>query len=312
MYVPFVFGALTSLWFKTPIFISSLLFGTSISIDFAAILALPVLFYEWWVNVNRVRNLPKIFLGLLLPWTPILIFEAITKGFLTRQWIQYPSSAGLFFLPNTTNITSFLHYISISSALVYVAILISVLIASKRERYWMIFTSLPLIFLMFVSPLEKYYLLGLIYAITFIVVTILSSKKVGVVILTIVILGYVQVINILPLVFTHRSIPRLEKIVNIFVQRDLDLTKQYAVISIIDSQNSSPQADDYRFFLRMKGVNVLNIDEYPKADRLLLFVEVPNFDWQHFEDWHTQWFGDRKFISTQNIDDIEIVMYGRK
>lgn len=311
MYVPFIFLALTSLWFKTSLLIPALFFGISISMDFAAILALPILFYEWWVRVNRVKNFFRILLGLLLPWTPILIFEIITKGFLTRQWIQYPASAGLFFLPSTRNITSLINAIGIPEALAYVTILISALTALKRERYWIIFISSPLIFLMFVSPLKQYYLLGLVCALTFIIVTILSSKKIGALIFTAIILVYAQTINIPPLTFTGRSIPRLEKVVKAFIQKDLDLTKQYAVISIIDSKNSAPQADDYRFFLRMNGVNTLSIDDYPKADILLLFVEVPNFDFLHFEDWHTQWFGSRKFISAQNIDGIEIVMYGR-
>ena len=167
MYVSWVFLAMTSLWFKNPIFISALLFGISIAIDPAAILALPILFYEWWTQEKRIKNLKLIFSGLLLPWTPILIFEIITKGFLTRHWLQYPSAAGIIFSPKLTNILPLLNTIGISQAQAIVILVISFLIAPKRGRYWMIFVCLPLIFLALVSPLRDYYLLGLVSALAF-------------------------------------------------------------------------------------------------------------------------------------------------
>ena len=313
MYVSWVFLAMISLWFKNPIFISALLFGISIAIDPAAILALPILFYEWWTQEKRIKNLSLIFSGLLLPWTPILIFEIITKGFLTRHWLQYPSAAGIIFSPKLTNILPLLNTIGISQAQAIVILVISFLIAPKRGRYWMIFVCLPLIFLALVSPLRDYYLLGLVSALAFTIVTILSSKTIGRIILIILILGYAQTISIPPISYGGRSIQRLDNVAQTFILKSkLDKTKKYAVVSVIDSQNSTPQADDYRFFLRMKGVNALSIDEYPKADILLLFIEVPNFKWQDFEDWHMQRFGSRKFLSNQNIDNIEVITYERE
>ena len=313
MYVSWVFLAMISLWFKNPIFISALLFGISIAIDPAAILALPILFYEWWTQEKRIKNLKLIFSGLLLPWTPILIFEIITKGFLTRHWLQYPSAAGIIFSPKLTNILPLLNTIGISQAQAIVILVISFLIAPKRGRYWMIFVCLPLIFLALVSPLRDYYLLGLVSALAFTIVTILSSKTIGRIILIILILGYAQTISIPPISYGGRSIQRLDNVAQTFILKSkLDKTKKYAVVSVIDSQNSTPQADDYRFFLRMKGVNALSIDEYPKADILLLFIEVPNFKWHDFEDWHVQRFGSRKFLSNQNIDNIEVITYERE
>lgn len=313
MYVSWVFMALTSLYFKAPIFLSATLFGISISINPVAAFALPILFYEWWVKNSRIKNLIYIILGLLLPWTPILIFELITKGFLTRGWLEHPSSAGLIFSPSFTNISLLINTIGVSQKVATFILLLAFWIGSKREKYWIIFVCLPLIFLILVSTLRQYYLFGLVCALFFTVVTIFSSKTIGRIILIILIIGYFQTISIPQISFSGRSIPRLSSIVDTFIQNDhLDKDKKYAVVSVIDLQNSSPQADDYRFFLRMRGFNVAGIDEYPKADRLLVFVEVPNFTWQNFEDWHIQRFGKRKLISSQNIDGIEIVTYGRE
>lgn len=310
MYVAWVFLALTSLYFKKPIFISTLLFGTAIAIDLAAVLALPVLFYEWWAAKERLKKIIYISLGLLIPWAPIIIFEIITKGFLIRQWLEYPSGANLFYSPNTANITSLLNIIGLSQTAAIAILLVCFLIGSNRQRFWILFASLPLIFLALVSPLRQYYLLGLVCVSVFTIVTILSANTIGKVMLVIFILLSAQAIRLPPLIFASRSIPSMDNLVSKFIQQsNLDKSKKYAVVNIRDLQNSTPQADDYRFFLRMKGINVLNIDQYPQADMLLLFVEVANFDWLNFEDWHMQRFGSRKLLSSHSIDGVEIIIY---
>ncbi|HCE31370.1 MAG: hypothetical protein UT54_C0067G0007 [Candidatus Daviesbacteria bacterium GW2011_GWB1_39_5] len=314
MYVSWVLLALVSLWFKKPLFISALLFGVSIAINPVAAMALPVLFYEWIIEKRRLKNLMHILLGLALPWTPIILFEIITKGFLTRHWLQYPSSAGITFIPNLGNIIRLINTIYLPNTIVaIIAAILTFLMGSKRERYWLIFISLPLLFLAFTSPLRQYYTLGLICALSFIFVMIWSSKTIGKIILVIMIFLYTQTITFTPLSFAGRSIQRMDNAVNTFIQNNnLDKTKKYAVVSVRDTQNSTPQADDFRFFLRTKGINALNIDEYPQADNLILFVEVPNFKWQEWEDWHILRFGKKRFLSNQNIDGIEIVMYEKE
>ncbi|MBI4035753.1 hypothetical protein HY383_02300 [Candidatus Daviesbacteria bacterium] len=312
MYVSWIFLGLTSLWFKGPIFVSALLFGIAIAINPVAILGLPVLFYEWIANTQKVRKLFYILLGLLLPWTPIIIFEVITKAFLTRQWLEHPSTAGIVFDPNLSNISPLLNSFNLSSIVAIIILFTSFFIGSKRAKFWIIFASLPIIFVFSVTPLRQYYLFGLMSALTFTIVTTLSSHMLGKIILTLFILSYLQVITLPPLVLAGRSIIRMDNMVSTFIQKsNLDKTKKYAVVSLRDLQNSTPQADDFRFFLRIKGVNALSIDDYPKADILLLFIEVPNFKWQNWDDWHIQRFGSRKFISNQNIDGIEVIMYSR-
>lgn len=310
MYVSWVFLALTVLWFTKKLFLAALLFGISIAINPVAILALPILFYEWLTKEDKKKSLLYILLGLLLPWAPVILFEMITKGFLIRQWLSHPSTAGIIFSPNIANSFPLLNIMGLSQLQALIILLISFWLASKRMRYWLIFTSLPLIFLILVTPLRHYYLLGLVCALSFTVITILSSKTVGKIILVIFILSSIQRITLPTPLFAERSIPKMDNFVNTFIQTShLDKTKKYAVVSVRDQQNSTPQADDYRFFLRTKGVNALNIDQYPEADILLLFIEIPNFKWQTFEDWHMQRFGDRKFLSNYKIEGKEVIIY---
>lgn len=313
MYVSWILLALVSLWFKKPIFLSALLFGIAIAVDPVAILAIPVLISEWIININKKKNIIYILLGLLLPWIPIIIFEVITKGFLTRHFLQFPSSAGILFSPKFSNIEPLLNILGLNQIQAIVILLLAFLLGSKKGRLWIISACLSLIPLMLFTPFRGYYLFGLVCVLTFTVATILSLKTTGKIILVILIIGYAQTISIPTISHGGRSIQRMDNIVTTFVQKNnLDKIKKYAVVSVINSQNSSPQADDYRFFLRMKGILALSIDDYPQADILLLFVEVPSFQWQNFNDWHMQRFGERKFISNRNIDGIEIIMYGRK
>lgn len=312
MYVSWVFLALTNLWFKKPIFLSALLFGIAIAINPVAILAIPVLIFEWITSMDRKKNIIHILLGLLLPWTPIIIFEVITKGFLTRHFLQYPSSAGIFFSPKFANIGPLLNILRVNQIQAIVALLLVFFLTSKRGKLWIISACLPLIFLILFTSFRDYYLFGLVCALAFTLTIILSSKTIGKVILVVLIAGYVQTISIPPITYGGRSIQRMDNIITTFIQKSgLDKTKKYAVVSVRDAQNSTPQADDYRFFLRVKGFNILSIDQSPQADVLLLFIEVPNFKWQDWEDWHVQRFGQRKFLSDQNINGIEVVMYGR-
>lgn len=312
MYVSFVLLALTSLWFKQPLFLSALLFGIAVAIDPVAILGIPVIFYEWWVNSKRIKRLLQMLAGLLLPWTPIIVYEIITKGFLTRHWLAYPSSAGISFSPQIINLSPLLAIINLTRIQAIIILLTSFWLGTARMRYWLIFTSLPLLLLVLVTPLRQYYLLGLVCALVFIISVILASKTLGKIILLILIMLSFQTINLPPPSFSNRSIPTLSNTVNTFIQKDhLDKSKKYALVSVRNQQNSTPQADDYRFFLRTKGFQALGIDQYPQADMLLLFIEVPNFNWPDFEDWHINRFGSRKFISKQNIGGIEIIKYGR-
>ncbi|MCA9371337.1 hypothetical protein KC726_00400 [Candidatus Woesebacteria bacterium] len=107
---------------------------------------------------------------------------------------------------------------------------------------------------------------------------------------------------------TIRPISKIASIISQFDEsRRISPEKKIAVVAALTSDTSVPQADDYRYFLRMKGYNVLDTQQYIDADVLLMFVEADNFDWRRWSSWEIeQAKGDTVLFET-TIDDIKII-----
>jgi hypothetical protein len=311
MYMSWLMMGLVCLWYKKHLGVGALLLGMAIAIHPAAALVLPILGYEWLSRPQKLRNLPFAAAGLILPWAPIILFEIITKGYLTRQWLQH-AATGMTGQLGWANLTILLHLFGLPALVVIGLIMLTIIWGSTRVRWWLVATVPALIFLTLTSALHDYYLLGLVGTLFFLIAIVLSTKKVGKILLALMIAWFLISLSRLYPPAAGRSIQRINSVVAQTIQLDqLDRTKKYAVINVRDSRNETPQADDYRFFLRVHGLSALNINQYPQADYLLLFVEDPTFDWQNFNDWHTEQFGARKFISVQIIKGVTVILYGR-
>jgi hypothetical protein len=312
MYVIWLLMGLVSFWFELPFLLSSLLLGTAIAIHPAAVLVMPIVVYEWFSNKKKLFNAISLVIGLLIPWGPIILFEIITKGYLTRMWLQHPS-AGFTFAHNLYNVRDIIRLTEIPNWVAIGIWLVTLVIAQKKQRAWWIALSLSLTIISFASLVHQYYLMGMACAITFLVAVTWCRYRITQLGLIVIILFYSLKLLHTPLMLPERSIVRMDEIVGqTILLNNLDQSKTYAVLNMRDPGNSTPQADDYRFFLRTHGIKTLNIDNYPQADRLLVFVEFPNFDWEHWQDWHTQRFGDRKFVSVYTIDGVDAVLFDRK
>ena len=312
MYVSWILMGLVLLWYRLPLILPALMFGIAISIHPMAVLVLPLLCYEWLARDKKIINFLSCVLGLALPWAPILLFEIITKGYLTRQWLAHPSTSGVHLAFNLGNVGQIVQNIG---APIFGGILLwgaTFWVAEKREKMWILFISLSLVLVLFVSNLLHYYLYGLICAILFIIVIVWSGKKVGQFGLVVLILVSIFSIKI-PFDVPIRTIGRLNTIVKTIIrEQKLDTSKKYAVASLNEGTRNAPQADDYRFFLRTNGLKAVDLEKNSEADFLILFVEAPQLDWRKYENWNIQQFGSRKIISTNKIDGMIVVLYGKK
>ena len=312
MYVSWVLMGLVLLWFQLPLFFPALLIGVAISIHPMAILVLPLLCYEWFSRSKKLLNGVYCILGLALPWSPIILFEIITKGYLTRHWLANPSTSGVHIVPNLGNVLRVVHNIGFGLWIGIIVWGLTFWVAVKREKIWIAVISLSLLVVLFVSNLLHYYLYGLTCAILFIILTVWSTKKIGQIGLFFLILFFTLSIKI-PSGVPTRTIGRLNTIVKTVIhEQKLDKTKKYAVASLNEGNKNVPQADDYRFFLRTNGFNALDIERNSEADLLLLFVEAPQLKWEQYENWNIQQFGPRKVISSEKIDGMIVVLYGKK
>ena len=302
-YVIWVFLSLTFMWFEFPLFISALFLGLAISYHPAAVFILPILLYEWWRKKHKIFSFFLILLGLIIPWFPIILFEIITKGYLIRQWSSHP---GFGLLQPKFNLLNLL-FISIIWLVVG-------LIAKNRIKMWYWLSFPGLFFLIIMTSAPAHYLLGIICLIWFIAMIALLNRKHGQIVLIIIAIFFFinNVVFAKPIKPAVRSIPKIEAVTKQLVNSGkINKNNKIAVVAMLSADNKVPQADDYRFFLRAQGYQAIDINEYSQADRLVMFIEVPNFDWQHWSTWEIEQFGNKKFISQLSKDKTKIIIFER-
>lgn len=312
-YIFWLFGGLSLLWFEAPLFITSLLIGLAIAHHPAAVFVLPLLAFEVWrrrTKIKLVLQVPLIMVGLLLPWVPILAYEAITKGYLLRQFLANPETTYYFQLGFSN-----LEEMSLLSGLSFVAWLglwfLSYFLAPKRLKVWFGLASLGLVSLSCVSALPSHYLLGVVTLTWFIMVLSFVQSKLGCIVLAVVLVAFItlQIMSGIPPTAT-RSIPSVENTVDTLISQNVVRPDaQIAVVSVMTMEAEVPQADDYRFFLRQRGFEVLDVANYAQANALIMFIEEPNFPWQTWSSWETDQFGDKKQVFERNLNGTNVVVY---
>ena len=312
-YVIWLFLSLVCLWWEMPIFVSSLLLGLAIAYHPAGFFCLLILVYEWWRRKHTVNTFLLIMVALLLPWTPIIVFELITKGFLLRSFISNSShqfGSLHFSVSNLQQMAAMTGFRGIVAALF---LIIVGYISKGRMRVWYCLSLLPF-FIFSLSPLlPNHYLLGSLTLLFFISLIILSETKIGrLLVLLILVLYFFQTVIIAKTPASTRSIEKIERVVRVLTNsKRIGKDKKLAVVAILSNDTSVPQADDYRYFLRTKGYDVLDVNQYSQADLLLMFVEEPTFKWQKWSSWETEQFGSRKISFKTNIGNITIIGFGK-
>jgi len=310
-YLYFVFLSLTILWFELPIFLSSLFLGIAISFHPAAIFALGPLLYEWWQRDKKILNLCIIGSFLLLPWAPIILFEIITKGQILKSFIETQDSYSIF-ASGLKNIQEIASYVGIPIIPAFLIWIYTGFTKNSRNLFWFMFSTILMVVLLFIVPLRSYYLLGVTCIVLFTGVNILIQKKIGVIILGVLVIYLLisRVIFTPSITKPTRTISKIENIASYFERNSkINKSKKIAVLAVLNSGGLVPHADDYRFFLRIKGFNVVDSQAGDTAEYLIMFVEVPDFDWQHWSTWDTDQFGSKEIVSVMNKNDIKIVIF---
>lgn len=303
---------LVFLWFELPLFIPSLFLGLAISHHPAATFGLVFLLYEWWRRGHSVKQMGLIICGLLLPWTPIILFEIITKGYLTRSYLKNPTVGVTHaFQLGLANIKHLVSLTGINIGLASSIFLLAGFAAQKRLKVWYFLCLIPLVFFLITPSFPQHYLLSSVLSVVFVISLILSKKIWGKILLALIAVFFIiQAIFFIKTPAPTRSITKIDQIVSKLSQTNIIDKKQHiAVLAILSQDTSVPQADDYRFFLRKYGYSVLEVVEYSQADTLLLFVEQPGFKWQTWSTWETDQFGSRKVASQITIDGVKILKF---
>ncbi|MBP7842443.1 hypothetical protein KA017_00375 [Candidatus Woesebacteria bacterium] len=318
MYILWLLPALILLWYKKPLWLSSLLFGVAIAIHPASLLVLPVLLYEGFIykSKNLVTKILSIFSGLIIPWAPIVVFEILTKGFLTREWLLHKSTE-MTIQPGIQNLSNLGTQTGIPILLLIFTLVYSIVTSSKKVKQWYLLLLPAVLFLLVISPLQLYYLLPVTIMGFFLLIQSLKERKLGKIILALCILIFVNNVfnaySFKPNWPPNNRLEHISQVIDSLIDNnEIQKNSTYALISVIDSQNSTPQADDYRFLLRTKGYQALNINEYPQADNLFIFFENGQIEPEKWHDWHSEYFGEKILVDSKNIDTIQVVTYKKK
>lgn len=312
-YVIFFLLFLVALWFEFPLFLASLLLGISISFHPAAVFGLLLLVYEWRRQDHSLKSLIPMIFGLVIPSFPIILFEIITKGYLTRQWLAHPKSS-IQFGPQLQNLFSMVQSSRFNFLTAIAIFLFTFFIAKKRMKAWLILSLTSSLFFALTAVVRGHYLFGVLLMLWFSVTIALLQNRFGKILL--VFLTITSVIT--NVVFTKipppskRSITKIDRAVTQFVKNSkINKAQKIAVLAILDKENKVPMADDYRYFLRVKGYRVLEVQQYSNADVFILFVEVPDFPWTSWSSWETDQFGKKEIIDQIEIEGIKIITYSK-
>ncbi len=311
-YALWLFVSLTALWYRLPLFYGATFFGLAIAYHPAAILVLPIFLYEWWMRGRSLVQLLLSFMVFALPWSPIIVFEIITKAFLTRSFFAH-TGTGLTFGIGTSNLFGILSLSGLPITISIVLLLMAAITATKRARNWIFYVFFAIIFLSFFKPMPPHYLLGVLGTLWFMMTIIFLKNNLTRIILLLLIAFYItKIILSPPVVPAKRSISKMQKIVAaLILTGKIDRNKSIAPVAILSLDNRVPQADDYRFFLRMKGYSVHDVNDYNLADTLILFIEEPKFPWERWSSWETDRFGKKKEYYRTAIEGVKIVVYDK-
>lgn len=192
--------------------------------------------------------------------------------------------------------------------------------SKKKLKIWYLIASFSIVLFAFISPMPDRYLYGIMTIVYFIIALSLTRKRWGWLILSIVIILLIRNVIKNPAQLVERSIPILENNINVLIERGqinnrqkiAVLTAFKAYMNITPQGGSTPQSNDYRFFLRTKGYQALDVPKYSQADVLIMFIEDPDFDWQEWRSWELDQFGEKKLRLLTTLGQTRIIVFDKK
>ena len=323
-YVIFLLGTLVSLWFKKPIWLSSLFAGAAIALHPTSIFICPILIYEW---LRKKRNYLKNFIitiaSLIIFWVPNLLFLVITKGYWIRQWLSEPNWDVFLSFDVVHNIKNILLLARLSGIHIILFFSIWLFIGFKtqlkRLKIWYFIVSFFIILLAFFNPMPERYLYGITTMTLFVAVLSLVKRNKKVILfiyLTLLIINLFQ--N--PPKIAERSIVTLENNINTLIrERQINKKQKLALLTVHEAYGGItpgggliPQSNDYRFFLRTKGYKALDVSKYAQADILVIFLEDSDFDWQNWICWELNEFGEKELKFATKVGETKMLVFDKK
>ena len=312
-YALFLWISLTLLWYKKYFIVAAMFLGLAISYHPVAVFGIPFLLYEFW---TRKRTLLYALLGsivLVAPWTPIILFEIITKGYMIRSWME-STSTGIAFQLSVSNVVLMGEIVHIHWIILLVLYTVTAHFAKGRLKNWYLMSLVPFLFLFVTARFQFHYVFGFIILYWFIVLQFLMHHRKDILLVT-GLTVYLLFGTLRQFIYADpptRTIQKIEYVTqSLIMQQEIPKNKKIAVVAALDNDTRVPQADDYRFFLRMQGYTVLDPLQYDQAEILLMFIEADHFEWEKWSSWEIdQAKGEKQLFHTE-INEVEVIGFSR-
>jgi len=112
----------------------------------------------------------------------------------------------------------------------------------------------------------------------------------------------------------ERSIPMVENNIDVLIEEgQINKGEKIAVLTALKPYGGiTPQANDYRFFLRTKGYQVPDVPDYSKANVLIMFIEDPDYDWEEWRSWEIDQIGEKELRSITTVGKTRIIVFDKK
>lgn len=107
-----------------------------------------------------------------------------------------------------------------------------------------------------------------------------------------------------------RSPQKIEAAVNFVIDHKLvSKDVSFNIIQATDQQALVPIGHEYRFFFRKRGFIPDSEYQYNQSKELLIFSETPNLDIKYFNNWATDQFGKRVVKAIQTYKEDSVIIY---
>lgn len=315
-YALFSLAAIVSIFQAYPIWLLAIFTGWATALHPAAALLILPFGHQLWLRRQKIKTICLSLLLFLAPWSTLLGYELITKGFITRRFLQHPSTGVIIPGFSFDNLQALASLLGLPLIVFLIMGILGAFQAYKHQNrfkfgwVWFGFLGISLLFFKGVPPRYLYTLAALG---SYLLIAVLGRAPAGQKLLIIYAISLLLQSSIFaPKVLVTRSI---DKIVGVATALDkaqiIDKTQTIAVVAALWKEALVPQADDYRYLLRTKGYTVTEITEQEKAQVLVMFIENNDFDWQHWHNFEVDSFGAKNLITTFEVNGVLVAIYRR-
>jgi hypothetical protein len=313
-YLFFALASVGLLWFQKSLWLGSLLAGLAAGLHPAAGFLPGLIALEWWRRGRSWLAAALAPLAFLLPFAPLIAFEIITRGYIVRKYLEHRSTNGIaleFSLENVNLVANLLGLnLVTATGLLLLASVVVWKFRRTQDRWWWVFVCALLVGISLFTGLIGRYFFAVAALFALFIGLQLIRFRFGMIILLVLTMQQVLSSPLMhPYPYSGRSISDIEHTAEKISSILGEIHVPIGVVAALSQRTEVPQADDYRYLLRYRGYDVLDVTKHEQAQVLVMVIEVEGFSWQTWSNWEIETFGEKRVRSVTDIGDATVVVF---